>query len=810
MVQEAVKKVLLSAAESSRSAVDPAGLLAGLDAGSLVARAISAGTVGGAKGPPPPSSLPQPQPQPQPQPPQPHGATFDKQGRRLFLPPKDAPTYSPTPLAELPKKTEPTHVPADLARLFSPKPSGPGKRRTATPKLSVGKRPSETVLGDIGDLSDSDEDQSESPHVLGAILMEGAKTGVLGRVDEFQQEVIKNKAKMKSKKRRGRGEEGREQEGTVEKEERDVKKARCDDKSQTISCNKVSSTSDKKGESEEAKRLLMEAEEARRKMREKELELRKLEAKRKVLEDYYRKRSPVVESGRPQEDKRSKRDSTSVKKERKRRRSRSPSKLRRRSTSRKQEALENKEDREEERRAKVVVDVGKDGKDVSSQAEPEPQASEDVLAPKNKLSKYLDLISPEVRKKSDVEIVLGTCRQARKEDENDEKLSDKTSEKNSGEKSPAREDKTVPAAAGDALHDEDDENLPDTVKSFLDVMGELDRMNELDHGRRKQRRVQASATKSKESKCKTEVKPDKGPDRREKQGESSKRRHSSSSPSKDCHHHHRHHHRRHHRHSHRHADEKADEAKSNPKEAKKHSDTALHKHSSKRAERGDRKAVKDEEEDLEKKRAEEEVTRREEEEIRRILAEEGNLCGDHLSSPLPDFTAELDELPDELEEEVVAGDRHLVEEEEEDNDDDDDVFGEDDAELRRIFDEFKPPAMKKSASGGDPSQNKARRLEEEEKEKEADPDADVAAAAQAKRKRVAHARAGLSAREDATSVSTSASASAIARRHAKLSPSQVCDIQTLKRFCQQSIRLSRRLSNGENSMYLMYKISPSP
>merc|ERR1712066_784881 len=75
------------------------------------------------------------------------------------------------------------------------------KSRSSKPKFSYTPT-KESVLGDLGDLSDSEEEKFETPDLLGNILKAGNKSGVLtgGVVSEFEERVISEKLKLLRKK----------------------------------------------------------------------------------------------------------------------------------------------------------------------------------------------------------------------------------------------------------------------------------------------------------------------------------------------------------------------------------------------------------------------------------------------------------------------------------------------------------------------------------------------------------------------------------------------------------------------------------
>merc|ERR1712066_515077 len=75
------------------------------------------------------------------------------------------------------------------------------KSRSSKPKFSYTPT-KESVLGDLGDLSDSEEEKFETPDLLGNILKAGNKSGVLtgGVVSEFEERVITERLKLMGKK----------------------------------------------------------------------------------------------------------------------------------------------------------------------------------------------------------------------------------------------------------------------------------------------------------------------------------------------------------------------------------------------------------------------------------------------------------------------------------------------------------------------------------------------------------------------------------------------------------------------------------
>merc|ERR1712013_942613 len=171
------------------------------------------------------------------------------------------------------------------------------KANNSKPKFSYTPT-KESVLGDVGDLSGSDDEKSETPDLLGNILRAGNKSGVLtgGVVSEFEERLISERLKLLRKK---------------------------SDKSDQ--CDKISSSSPNQDEvnnveenvddiEEEPPPAPVETEEekAERKLREKEQEIQKLEEKRLLLENYYKakleekkKRGTEVEERRLKDEKKS-------------------------------------------------------------------------------------------------------------------------------------------------------------------------------------------------------------------------------------------------------------------------------------------------------------------------------------------------------------------------------------------------------------------------------------------------------------------------------------------------------------------------
>jgi hypothetical protein len=269
--------------------------------------------------------------------------------------------------------------------------------------------------------------------------------------------------------------------------------------------------------------------------------------------------------------------------------------------------------------------------------------------------------------------------------------------------------------------EQDDEDLPESVKSFLDVMNELDKKNKVSSKSQKVDKHRSSSDKHRSASSSSSS--NKKHHRRESDKEQDHRRkESSSSRSKSRHH-----------------EKRRDRKESSS--SKKHSDSSKHKSSSKGPGDSDKSTQKVKAANPpEKEKA--------------SAATDGDDATE--SSPIPDFTEELDMLPDELGDfdlgddcggDGVAGGNGV--------DEDDDMFGdeEEDDELRKIFDEFKPEAIDDPAA-----QRKAQKLGASAKDLEGDDTTEE------KKKRVAHG--GSDDRKD------SAKNRPPARRATKISPSQ--------------------------------------
>lgn len=242
--------------------------------------------------------------------------------KKLFLPAKDAPSYEPTPIEELRKYQQPptsdpsfsptydfcsqpsssssqketplvkkSYIPGNLDQLSSLKPKALKKKPVQLPKSKV------AVFGDIGDLSESDDDAAESNHLIGDILLKGMKSGVFTNVNEVEQQVIRSKVKAKKIKT---------EPIEAEPNESEEDQPQVEVKTENISCDTVTSSSEdpkeprEPEESEEEKRIRLEREAAKKLVEEKEKELQKIEAKRKVLENYYKNKFMGIESNLPE------------------------------------------------------------------------------------------------------------------------------------------------------------------------------------------------------------------------------------------------------------------------------------------------------------------------------------------------------------------------------------------------------------------------------------------------------------------------------------------------------------------------------
>ena len=88
----------------------------------------------------------------------------------LYLPPDNCPQYKPTPIKELEKRAQASINPSIVraSSLTTTKSSVVPKPSSSKPKFSYVPSPTKkSVLGDIGDLTDSDEEKNENPDVLG-------------------------------------------------------------------------------------------------------------------------------------------------------------------------------------------------------------------------------------------------------------------------------------------------------------------------------------------------------------------------------------------------------------------------------------------------------------------------------------------------------------------------------------------------------------------------------------------------------------------------------------------------------------------
>ena len=266
--------------------------------------------------------------------------------------------------------------------------------------------------------------------------------------------------------------------------------------------------------------------------------------------------------------------------------------------------------------------------------------------------------------------------------------------------------------------DEEDEALPDNVKSFLDEMNQLDKINKIrvksnlkkpleqkkvkrDDKVRDQKSISSSSSKN-------SSKDSKG--HRTKSSTSESKKSSSSA-------------------SHRSSSSRRDsEENSKSCGAKKHADLSRHKSSSSsstssssRTER--RKSIGHDDvkkEGISKSPRKNIFARGEEKGKVEIKREKVEDASDPKSkrqastSPIPDFTAELDMLPDDFEDHFLPDTSDDPPAMVDDDDDDGDVFDEEDeneAELKRIFDAYQPERAKPDEA----AIKKAKRLEEAKK-----------------------------------------------------------------------------------------------
>ena len=203
---------------------------------------------------------------------------------KLYLPPQDTPTYNPTPIEKLQGSSV---LPGSVLQASSLQ-SGTSKpqllMRSGKARSTYKKPTAQAVLGDLGDLSDSDNEQT--PDVLGGILKEGNKSGVLvgGVVSEFEEQVIKERLKQERKKESKIVEELKKMRAECEKKEEK-------DEEQCAQVTTTSSNLNQKDKAEEKEpKEETEAERVEKKLRKEEEEVRKLEEKRKMLENFYNAR----------------------------------------------------------------------------------------------------------------------------------------------------------------------------------------------------------------------------------------------------------------------------------------------------------------------------------------------------------------------------------------------------------------------------------------------------------------------------------------------------------------------------------------
>merc|ERR1712098_729383 len=140
-----------------------------------------------------------------------------------------------------------------------------------------------SVLGDIGDITDDEnsDGNGNTPDLLGNILRDGNKTGVLsgGVASEFQETLIAERLKLARKKSSLKASES-DQCDTVTSSA--TEKLAVDTASSSIA---VAEKSDIVTEKEDVTETVAE-----KKLRDETLEIEKLEQKRKILESYYNKK----------------------------------------------------------------------------------------------------------------------------------------------------------------------------------------------------------------------------------------------------------------------------------------------------------------------------------------------------------------------------------------------------------------------------------------------------------------------------------------------------------------------------------------
>jgi len=672
MVQDAVKKVLLSSVKQG-SALQGANQLDSLLAG------VDPAAVAAAMGQDAPKSTPQ---------------MFDSKGHRLYLPPSDTPTYSPTPIAELKRRQsqhglpgsptydysrqeeEParssSHMSAALTKVSELKPK-PLKRKKAI-------KATESILGDINDLSDSDNerDSVSQANVLGSILMESARSGVLSNVNEVEHEVIKNKLKLNVKKEEEKEKAKIMAESAVEDDlKRDLLLKEEPPEDEVVVEAPPQQTSE-----DEALRLV----------REKERELQKIEEKRRVLENYYRDKLSMLGSGKKAKDdsivisssessdsygssydsydsssdsededrprkrhRERRRDEHRRRKKRKRRRSGSAKRSRRKKSDERRSSKSKRRRRESGRKKKRKM---KKRRKTSGE-----ESSSDTTSIKKVKVKEEDKEVKKVKvKKEKVKDVKKVKVEKEEKKEKEVKVEKAEKEIERGavcEKPPKKSDRVEEDFDG-----VDDSELPETVRSFLEVMNELDEMNKVGGSSKKSRRKSDQG--------------DKGEQR--KGGQRKKEPSRYKERDKDM------------------------PAAEKVKTVKKHSDTSRHKSSRSKSTEGTSSKPTD---------------------IPSEVLSGPGYIPKGMDSPLPDISEELDMLPDELGN-VDTGFAA------EPDDDDDNVFNDEDDELKKIFDSYKP---KQDAGKSDAAaMKKAKRLEEEASKK---PDSSSSAG----KKRTAHSGA---------------------------------------------------------------------
>ena len=691
------------------------------------------------------------------------------------------PQFSPTGSEDEEKPSFMPHGLSQIATLNPPSSSSPSLRKVSKPSTSFQK--SNLLLPDISDDSDEEEGAKESSDVVGSILMKGMKTGVFNNVDEFQHELIKNKMRMKEKRLMKNKEKDA---AAADAAPADVKLEK------NISCNTVSSSSEEvkereakdskmtveePKETEEEKKDRLEREEAKRLVEQRERELEKLEEKRKMLETFYKNRQLSIDSNmppskkKPEEEvtvlteqswakepsqtivissdgggKRSPRSSydseqSSSDDEHRRRRRRSKKHHRSGSGSRKRSRSESgrrrhkkrrkrrrrrsrstsstspssssgssssyeersrKKKRRKRRRSSRSSKSSRSGeKDRKRRRTDDKQPFPSVAAVMAEVNRKPEILSAAA---GSVPIKLEANKHLKPVPPKD--LHDRgASTRIKNEPPDIKIKKEAPEKkVEDNKQSEDDEDLPENVKSFLDVMNELDEANKI----RPKKSIKKECQKPKDKKrdaisFKSEVK---------KEHRKKERRESTESKSNGKSHHRGHH-----------------DKKSSSHSTKKHSDTSKHKSSSKKSS----KEFKETSEDAPTE--EMPAVEKPKSQVEDAPEKKKSAVSGGGGSPVPDFSAELDMLPDDLDD-YGPDDQGAVGENDDGggdgffSDDDDD----EDDELRRIFDAYEPEPKADADAAG---QRKAQKLEAAAKARDAEVGARAEVPAAQSKKRVA-------------------------------------------------------------------------